>query len=82
MSQTEADRFVRDMRTNAELQAEINAKGSDIAEIIKIAIARGYPVTAEEVRVSIASQMQGLTEDEEDLGHIAGELLRNIGKKG
>ena len=81
MSQTEVDRFVRDMKTNTELQAEVKAKGGAIAEIIKIAIARGYSVAAEEVRVRIASQKPILTEEEEDLGHVAGELRRNVGEK-
>jgi predicted ribosomally synthesized peptide with nif11-like leader len=81
MSQTEVDRFVRDMKTNTELQAEVQAKGGAIAEIIKIAIARGYSVTAEEVRVGIASPKPVLTEEEEDLGHISGELRRNLREK-
>ena len=47
MSQTEADRFVRDMKNNPELQAEVNVA---IAEIVKIAMARGYSVVEEDVR--------------------------------
>jgi predicted ribosomally synthesized peptide with nif11-like leader len=81
MSQTEVDRFVCDMKTNTELQAEVKAKGGAIAEIIKIAIARGYSVAAEEVRVRMAFQKPVLTEEEEDLGHVAGELRRNVGEK-
>jgi predicted ribosomally synthesized peptide with nif11-like leader len=81
MSQMEVDRFVRDMKTNTELQAEVNAKGGAIAEIIRIAMARGYSVAEEEVRTRFASQKPVLTEEEEDLGHVAGELRRNVREK-
>jgi len=82
LSQTEIDRFVLNMKTNPELQAEVKAKGGAITEIIKIASAHGYSVAEEEVRASIASQRPVLTEEEEDLGHVAGELRRNVGGKG
>jgi hypothetical protein len=81
MSQVEADRFVRDLRANTELEAEVRAKGSDIAEITKVAIARGYSVAEEQVRASIASRRPVLTEEDEDLGHISGELKRNMSGK-
>ena len=81
MSQAEIDRLVQDMKTDTKLQAEVKAKGGAIAEIIKLAIAHGYSVSPEEVRAIIASPKTALTEDEEDLAHIEGELLRNIRKK-
>jgi predicted ribosomally synthesized peptide with nif11-like leader len=78
MNQTEIDRFVHDMKTNPELQAAVEAT---IAEIVKIATARGYSVAAEEACAIIASLVPVLTEEEEDLGHISGELKRNMGEK-
>jgi len=65
----------------AKLKAEAKAKGGDIADISKIAIAPGHSVAQEEVCASIAAPKPVLTEEEEDLGHVAGELLRNIREK-
>ena len=74
MSQSEIDRFIKDFKTNTEFQAEV---ASGIAEI---AVALGYSVSADEVRSGIVLR-PGLTEDEEDLGHISGELLRDAAKR-
>ena len=73
MSQSEVDRFVKDLKADTGLQAEVKAKSIDA--IVTIAIAHGYSVSAEELRASVA-----LTADEEDLGHVAGELLQGLNK--
>jgi len=81
MSQAEADRFVRDMKTSTELQAEVKAKGGAIDEIIRISTARGRSVAEEEVRASIISQTTVLTEDEEDSLISEGGFQGTWGKK-
>ena len=65
MSQAEADGFARDMKTSTELQAK--AKGGAIDDIVKISIARGYLVAAEELRANIISQKRVIAEDEGNL---------------
>lgn len=55
MSQQDAKRLIQDLHTNAVLIQQINAAAEDI---VKVANAAGYTVTAEEISAALKEHWQ------------------------
>jgi predicted ribosomally synthesized peptide with nif11-like leader len=70
MSKADLERFVSDLKADANLQSEVKAKATGIPSLVKVATARGYEITAEDIRQYARSQGQELTD--EQLESIAG----------
>ena len=64
MSKEDVERFVSDLKTDANLQSEVKAKATGIPSLVKVATARGYEITAEEIRQYARSQGQELTDEQ------------------
>ena len=64
MSKAEVERFVSDLKADANLQSEVKAKATGIPSLIEVAKARGYEITKEEIRQYVRSQGQELTDEQ------------------
>jgi predicted ribosomally synthesized peptide with nif11-like leader len=69
MSKADLERFVSDLQADANLQSEAK-KATGIPSLVKVATARGYEITAEDIRQYARSQGQELTD--EQLESVAG----------
>jgi predicted ribosomally synthesized peptide with nif11-like leader len=75
MTESDSDitRFIADLRTDDDLQAEMKAKGAGVDALVKIAQARGYNVTADEVEKHLKAGGAEITE--EKLDNVVGRSL-------
>jgi predicted ribosomally synthesized peptide with nif11-like leader len=64
MSKAEVERFVSDLKADANLQSEVKAKATGIPSLIEVAKARGYEITKEDIRQYVHSQGQELTDEQ------------------
>jgi predicted ribosomally synthesized peptide with nif11-like leader len=76
MSKAEVERFVSDLKADANLQSEMKAKATGIPSLIEVAKARGYEITKEDIRQYVHSQGQELTD--EQLESTAGGVFHPI----
>ena len=63
MSKAEVERFVTDLKANANLQSEVK-KATGIPSLVEFAKGRGYEITAEDIRQHARSQGQELTDEQ------------------
>ena len=64
MSKAEVERFVSDLKADANLQSEVKAKATGIPSLVEFAKGRGYEITAEDIRQHARSQGQELTDEQ------------------
>jgi predicted ribosomally synthesized peptide with nif11-like leader len=64
MSKAEIDRFSNDLTTNASLEAEVKAKGTQVPLLLEVAKKHGYDITINDVRNYISSQSSELTDEQ------------------
>lgn len=70
MSQAEIERFVKDVKTNPALQADVKKAGSDQQAFVTLAKSKGYDFTLDELKKH-AEQKKGEL-SQEDLDKVAG----------
>ena len=63
MSKAEVERFVRDLKVDANLQSKVK-KATGIPSLVVFAKGRGYEITAEDIRQHARSQGQELTDEQ------------------
>ena len=83
MSQSEVERFVSDLKSDATLREDLKGSAAGIATVVTFAQSRGYDIGADEARQYIQAQMaRELSDDQLDAiaggkGHFhVGKLLR------
>lgn len=64
MSKADVERFVSDLKADANLQSEVKAKATGIPSLVEFAKGRGYAITAEDIRQHARSQGQELTDEQ------------------
>ena len=64
MSKADVERFVSDLKADANLQSEVKAKATGIPSLVEFAKGRGYEITAEDIRQHARSQGQELTDEQ------------------
>jgi predicted ribosomally synthesized peptide with nif11-like leader len=66
MSQADVERFVRDIKTNTDLQQAIKAGAGGLQSVVNIANQRGYQITIGEARQYMRDKASNLTDAELD----------------
>lgn len=72
MSKADIDRFLNDLNTNAELQAEVRQHATSVSAAVEIAHAHGYDITLAEAMDHIRAQQGTGPLSDEDLDAVAG----------
>jgi predicted ribosomally synthesized peptide with nif11-like leader len=70
MSKAEIERFVKDVKTDTALQAEIKKAGSDPQAFVALAKKKGYDFTVDELKKHAENKKGELSQ--EDLDKVAG----------
>ena len=80
MSQSEIDRFTRDLRATAGLLAEVRKVGR-LPDVVALAGQRGYGFTADELAATVQERAKaaGRKLSAADLDAVAGAGCRNAG---
>ncbi|MDA0951589.1 MAG: Nif11-like leader peptide family RiPP precursor [Proteobacteria bacterium] len=71
MSQADIQRFVADLKSNADLRNEVTGSASGIGSVLEVAKEHGYDISVSEARDYIRSQASSELSDEQ-LDQIAG----------
>lgn len=71
MSKADIDRFVEDLKSNADLLEEVRAGAGGLASIVAIAKSKGYDITLDDAKEYIRSNASRSLSDDE-LDQIAG----------
>jgi predicted ribosomally synthesized peptide with nif11-like leader len=71
MSQSEVERFVADLKSDASLREALKGSAAGVASVVAFAQARGYDIGADEARQYIQAQSSNDLTDAE-LDHVAG----------
>ncbi len=67
MSQADIERFVDDLKSNAELLEGLKAQAAGLASVVDFARSKGYDITVDEAKAYIREQArQDLTDDQLD----------------
>jgi predicted ribosomally synthesized peptide with nif11-like leader len=66
MARADIERFIRDLKTNQDLQQAVAGGAGGLQSIVNIANQRGYPITIDEARQYIRDQGSTLTDAELD----------------
>ena len=75
MSQSELERFARDLKTNAALLADVRTKAGDaLSAVVDIGTRHGYRFTLDDARAFVAAKAKakGVQLTESDLDRVAG----------
>ncbi|MBL6934071.1 MAG: Nif11-like leader peptide family RiPP precursor [Alphaproteobacteria bacterium] len=71
MSQADIERFVSDLKSNAELLGELKSGSTGLASVVEFAAAKGYDISIDEAKAYVREQTkQELSDDQ--LDSIAG----------
>ena len=71
MSQSEVERFVADLKSDASLREDLQGSAAGVATVVTFAQSRGYDIGADEARQYIQAQTSSELSDAE-LDHVAG----------
>ena len=71
MSKADVERFVGDLKNNADLLAEVKSKASGVGSVVEIARSHGYEITIAEAKDYIQKQTSSDLSDEQ-LDAVAG----------
>jgi predicted ribosomally synthesized peptide with nif11-like leader len=71
MSQSEVERFVADLKSDAALREDLKGSAAGVASVVEFAQARGYDIGVDEARQYIQAQTSNDLSDAE-LDHVAG----------
>ena len=71
MSQSEVERFVADLKSDASLREDLQGSAAGVASVVEFAQSRGYSIGADEARQYIQAQTSSELSDAE-LDHVAG----------
>jgi predicted ribosomally synthesized peptide with nif11-like leader len=71
MSQSEIERFVSDLKSDASLREDLQGSAAGVASVVEFAQSRGYDIGADEARQYIQAQTSSELSDAE-LDHVAG----------
>ena len=71
MSQSEVERFVADLKSDAALREDLQGSAAGVASVVVFAQSRGYDIGADEARQYIQAQTSSELSDD-TLDHVAG----------
>lgn len=71
MSAQDVERFIADLKTDSKMQADLSGEVSGIESIIAFAKARGYDITADDVKAHI-KELTGHELNDDQLDAMAG----------
>jgi predicted ribosomally synthesized peptide with nif11-like leader len=71
MSQSEVERFVADLKSDASLREDLQGSAAGVASVVEFAQSRGYDIGADEAKQYIQAQTSSELSDSE-LDHVAG----------
>ena len=71
MSQSEVERFVSDLKSDAALREDLQGSAAGVASVVEFAQSRGYDIGVDEARQYIQAQTGSELSDAE-LDHVAG----------
>jgi predicted ribosomally synthesized peptide with nif11-like leader len=71
MSQSEVERFVADLKSDASLREDLQGSAAGVASVVEFAQSRGYDIGVDEARQYIQAQTGSELSDAE-LDHVAG----------
>ena len=71
MSQSEVERFVADLKSDAVLREDLKGSAAGVASVVAFAQSRGYDIGADEARQYIQAQTSSELSDSQ-LDHVAG----------
>jgi predicted ribosomally synthesized peptide with nif11-like leader len=81
MSQSEVERFVSDLKSDAALREDLKGSAAGVASVVAFAQARGYDIGADEARQYISAKMgRELSDDQLDaIAGGKGNVIQEIG---